>query len=74
MSLNIDPTVTVIKALFLYFNLLNNIANIQEKKLMLIHNQNAGIHYKYKISIKPIYIIIERQKTNFTYIYNGGVK
>jgi hypothetical protein len=46
MSLNIDPTVTVIKALFLYFNLLNNIANIQENKLMLIHNQNAGIHYK----------------------------
>jgi hypothetical protein len=54
MSLNIDPTVTVIKALFLYFNLLNNIANIQENKLMLLHNQNAGIHHKYKISIKPI--------------------
>jgi hypothetical protein len=46
----------------------------KKKKLMLLHNQNADIHHKYKISIKPIYIIIEKQKTNFTYIYNGGVK
>jgi hypothetical protein len=60
---------------FLSFSLLQlDIVNQNYVSPENLDKQNAGIHYKYKISIKPIYIIIEKQKTNFTYIYNGGVK